>query len=172
MIEEFNRKITLTHDRLLSIIKYLPETGEMVNIVPRKNSKCVGEKLGARSGNGQIMLSVDGRAYQMHRLAWFWMTGEWPKNLIDHKDRDPTNNKWSNLRESDRAQNGHNANKKRNNTTGITGIWYCKKRKKYIAEIFVRGVKISLGASEDKQVAAELRAEAEKKYFGKYAANN
>ena len=83
----------IEHEKLLSLIHYDPETGILTNKVYRQNSKPVGESLGTLSGNGQIMVSVGGRIYPAHRLIWFYMTGEWPKNLIDHKDRDPTNNK-------------------------------------------------------------------------------
>jgi len=171
--EEFNKDITLQHDRLLSLIDYDPLTGVMCNKVKRINSKPVGEPLGRVSGNGQIMVHVDGRLYQMHRLIWFYMTGEWPTNLVDHKDRDPTNNVWDNLREADRAQNGHNANMKKNNTSGVTGVWYRENKRSpsvWVAEIFVRGKKICLGCSPDKEVAIKIRQDAEIEYFGEYAA--
>lgn len=164
----------IEHDKLLSLIQYDPETGFLTNKVYRQNSKPVGEPLGTLSGNGQIMVHLCGRSYQAHRLIWFYMTGEWPKNLIDHKDRNPKNNKWENLREADKAQNGHNAKKKINNTSGVTGVWYRENKRSpsvWVAEIFVRGRKIYLGCAQNKEIAIEMRRVAELKYFGEYAPN-
>jgi hypothetical protein len=36
------------------------------------------------------------------------MTGEWPRCIVDHKDCDRTNDRWSNLREATHAQNSAN----------------------------------------------------------------
>lgn len=46
-------------------------------------------------------------APQAHRLAFALITGRWP-TMIDHIDRNRTNNRWSNLRETTAAQNSRN----------------------------------------------------------------
>lgn len=51
---------------------------------------------------------VDGEQILAHRLAWFLVTGKWPKHEIDHVDRNGANNTWLNLREATHAQNGQN----------------------------------------------------------------
>jgi hypothetical protein len=46
-----------------------------------------------------------------HRLIWVMMTGEEPPigTLVDHKNRNPFDNRWRNLRLADYCQNSHNA---------------------------------------------------------------
>lgn len=43
-------------------------------------------------------------------IIFFIMTSKWPEpgNLIDHKDNNPYNNEWKNLREATYTQNAHN----------------------------------------------------------------
>jgi hypothetical protein len=48
---------------------------------------------------------------KLHRLAFALVTGRWP-HMIDHEDRNPSNNKWFNLREVNSSQNQKNRRKK------------------------------------------------------------
>ena len=58
--------------------------------------------------------------------------------------------------------------KNKNNTTGVTGVWYSKSKKKYIAEIYFRGKKNMLGEYDDIKHAAAARRRAERKIFIPY----
>ncbi len=58
--------------------------------------------------------------------------------------------------------------KNKNNTTGVTGVWYSKSKKKYIAEIYFRGKKTTLGEYDDIKHAASARRRAENEIFGPY----
>lgn len=58
-----------------------------------------------------------------HRLAWLYMTGEWPRQEIDHIDGDRANNKWLNLRDVDHATNMQNRRvAQSNNVGGFLGV--------------------------------------------------
>src|SRR5215467_12123212 len=48
------------------------------------------------------------RKYYAHILAWLWMTGEWPREEIDHIHNDPTDNRWKELREATHTENNRN----------------------------------------------------------------
>jgi hypothetical protein len=63
-----------------------------------------------------------------HRLAWIYMTGEWPA-MIDHRDSDGLNNRWENLRPATKAQNAANTGICKTNTTGFKGVSPCKSGK-------------------------------------------
>lgn len=98
----------LTQTRLRELLDYNPETGEFTWKVTRRGRAAAGSVAGSPIGNGYIRVHVDGRKYRAHRLAFFYMTGEWPKDEVDHKDLNKSNNAWDNLRESTHTQNMQN----------------------------------------------------------------
>jgi len=78
-------------------------------------------------------------------LAWFYMTGSWPENQIDHKNLNKTDNRWSNLRLANNAQNGYNRNKQKNNKSGHKGVCWFKRTQKWHAQLKINGVRVHLG---------------------------
>lgn len=83
-----------------------------------------------------------------HRVAWLWMTGEWPDGDIDHIDGDGHNNRWSNLRCVSRSVNALNGGAYRTNALGVRGVYHKGPRYKtrpFCAEIMVDGKKRHLG---------------------------
>lgn len=106
----------LTQERLRELLDYDPETGLFHWRVDRGMNKCAGKQAGyvkrdnKTEGLAYIRIEVDQREHGAHRLAWLWMTGEWPKNEVDHIDRNSTNNRWSNLRDVTRSINKRNCN--------------------------------------------------------------
>lgn len=68
----------LTIARLKEILEYHPETGVFTQKIQRKGGLKPGEDAGCLTDHGYVKISVDYRRYRAHRLAWFWMTGEWP----------------------------------------------------------------------------------------------
>ena len=57
-----------------------------------------------------------------HRVIWAMMTGRWPDDEIDHRDRDPANNRWENLREATHSLNMLNRDEPSTNTSGVKGV--------------------------------------------------
>ena len=99
----------LTQARLREVLGYEPLTGILTWFVSPLNRQGV-IKPGDRAGyvhppKGYRRITIDGREYAEHRVIWFWMTGAWPKDQIDHKDNDKANNRWVNLREANNSQN-------------------------------------------------------------------
>ncbi len=89
---------------------------------------------------------------------------------IDHKNRNTLDNRKSNLRIVTHAQNMKNRNKHKNNKSGIKGVYWDKRGKKWRSEIRVDGKKIHLGMFSDLMEAKTMRNNSEIKYFGEYSA--
>ncbi len=124
-----------------------------------------GHRAGSMDNRGyrSIGLRINGKLlrYFEHRLCWFYMTGQWPQHMIDHVDRDKSNNAWSNLREATRSQNAMNQN--------ATGVYWNKDRLKWQAQIKVNGKPKNIGRFINYDEALKARQEAEIKYFGEFA---
>lgn len=98
----------ITYWRLKEVLHYNPETGIFIWLKTLSNRTKVGYNAGTHKNNGYMRIDIDGYFYYAHRLAFLYMTGEWPKNEIDHIDNIRDNNKWENLREVTRSQNNKN----------------------------------------------------------------
>jgi hypothetical protein len=112
---------TLTHERLLAALQYDPQTGIFRWKIRTSIRVMVGQQAGSIV-KGYVEIGLDGVHYQAHRLAWFYMTGEWPALQVDHKDTNRANNAWFNLREATHGQNVTNSGPRRNNRTGLKGV--------------------------------------------------
>jgi hypothetical protein len=155
---------TVTLERLKEILSYDPETGFFTNLSTRKRAP-IGATAGSTGKNGYIEIGIDGRSYLAHRLAWFYMTGEWPPQ-VDHKDRDRANNAFSNLRAADNAQN--QMNRKATSRSGYKGVtWHdCGK---WMAQIHIEKKHIYLGLFETALDAHRAYCETALKHFGEFA---
>ena len=87
---------------------------------------------------------------------------------VDHINHNPLDNRKSNLRVVIVAQNQMNSNRSIRNTSGIKGVNWNPKEKKWRVRISVNGKRISLGSFADYQDAVKCREEAEMKYYGEY----
>jgi len=87
---------------------YEPGTGLLrFKVAPNHRYK-VGDIAGTVHTNGYVRVTLNKRPLLVHRIAWKLMTGEEPPAVIDHKDRNRSNNRWSNLRNSDMQKNQGN----------------------------------------------------------------
>lgn len=135
-------KTNLTADHLRAILHYDPASGLFRWIVRAKSTRPPGSMAGSSSGR-YVIIGIDGNRYWAHRLAFLYMTGDWPKHCVDHINRDGLDNRWSNLRDVPMGIN--NRNKDVPNSTGFVGL---KKRRgfKWQATITIGGKSTSLGS--------------------------
>lgn len=154
---------------LKSLLDYDPDTGIFIWKVDRGNNKTKGLQAGSLHVTGYIHISIDNKIYQAHRLAWLYMTGDWPDQHIDHIDRIRNNNKWNNLRKANRQQNAANQKLRKTNKSGYKGVSWDQRSGKYVSVIRVNNKIKHLGYYDDPKEAYCKYLENAKKYFGDYA---
>jgi hypothetical protein len=123
----------LTRERLMELLDYDPATGIFRHRVSRCSVKA-GDIAGRVEAKGYVCISIDGARYKAHRLAWFYIHGVWPEDILDHDDRTAGNNLILNLRPANGALNKANSRAPKNNTTGFKGVSRLGRR-------FVAGIK-------------------------------
>jgi hypothetical protein len=160
----------MNQERLKELLHYCPETGQFTWLV-ESGSAHVGARAGVIKSNKYVTIGVNGKRYHAHRLAWFWMTGYWPKQDIDHINRQRADNRWCNLREVSRSKNLHNTDLRKDNSSGFKGIQWDAARNKWHTRIKVEGTNYFLGRFSNLTDAAAARAAAESKYQTQVLAN-
>lgn len=99
----------LTQTYLQHLLHYDPLTGVWTWMHPALRSKMrVGDIAGSIDSNGRRKIRIHSGYYYSSRLAWLYMTGEWPKDQIDHRNRIRDDDRWENLREATQSQNSYN----------------------------------------------------------------
>ena len=111
---------------------------------------------------------VAGKLQKLSRICFAHYNGYWPQKLVDHINRNPLDNRASNLREVSHTQNQYN--KVSPNPHGYKGVtWRDRKANPWIAKIRVAGQRINLGSFPTKEQAAAAYEAACLKYHGEYA---
>lgn len=149
---------SITQKQLKNLLHYNPETGVFTWL---ENRQCVkkGDCAGWDSGIGYMRITVMGKTYYSHQLAFLYMTGDFAKE-IDHINRSRGDNRWGNLRETNRSENMLNSNMYPSNTTGFRGV-SPHKNGGFVANITINKKRIYLGKFKTPEEAYEARLDAE-----------
>ena len=175
----------ITHKYLLSILDYNPDTGVFVwRERPLKhfknqrawnifNSNFAGKIAGCIHKNGKrkgdVDIKIKNKSYQAHILAWFYFYKKWPKNQIDHNNRNSSDNSIKNLRQANNSQNQSNVGKKTNNKTGYKGVTFHIRDKIYQAHIQKNKKQIYLGKFNTAEEAHAAYCKAAQELHGEFA---
>lgn len=163
----------LTADYVKECLHYCPSTGKLLwksrplehfNAAHRWKAfmnQCAGKEAGIVNSEGYVKIQINGKKYSAHRLVWLITYGSWPTDTIDHKNGIKTDNRIANLRDVTRSINAKNRQRRRDNSSGITGVSWDKDACKWKAEIWQQRKRKSLGrfSSYEKAVATRKAAE-------------
>ena len=158
------RKFTTlpSRERLHELLDYDSETGVFRWRLSR-GAAVAGRVAGSVHNTGYRYIAVDGVSHKAHRLAWLYVYGVPPKDLIDHIDRAPDNNAIANLREATHAENQQNKRVYKNNASGFKGISWYAPTQRWRVRIQHGGINRCLGyfPKIEDALAARKAAEAE-----------
>lgn len=130
---------------LRDLFDYDPETGRLTWRRPRQGVSA-GSLAGSVNSHGYRQVRIDRRLYKAHRIIWKIVTGQDPLLEIDHRNRDRTDNRWSNLRVATRSENAINRDRiTRSVSSPFRGVSYNRRDRRWQARIQRGGRSRSLG---------------------------
>jgi len=144
-------------DELRKRLSYCPDSGKLTWRAVGNNRIKVGAEAGHLAKRGYRQVSIRGRNYQAHRVAWALHHGAWPAAQIDHRNGVRDDNRIENLRVVTNTENARNQKLGVNNTSGRVGISWIESARKWRASIGRDGRRISLGRFTDFAEACAAR---------------
>ena len=119
------------------------------------------------TGSGEdeyIASTINGKFKSLHR----YILNYDDELIVDHINRNPKDNRKSNLRIATHSQNLMNTKTRSNNTSGVKGVWYSNTHSRWVAQITVDG-KVRCKYLRTKDEAIQKRKEMELEYHGEFA---
>ena len=159
----------VTQEQLKELINYNSETGIFTNKVTRNSRAVKGQELNPSNEGRYGAVQLNKQKYLLHRLAWFYINGTWPKDQIDHINGIKTDNRISNLRECTNQQNSYNR-KGREGTSKYKGVH--AHGNKWRAKVTISGKQIIIGSFNTEKEAALAYNKQVKVIHGEFAVLN
>jgi hypothetical protein len=154
----------LTQDIVRKLLDYSPDTGVFTHTKSR-----AGVTANSRAGTthhlGYRTITILGKGYAEHRIAWLYVYGCWPAADLDHINRVRSDNRLCNLREATRAQNCQNQPISGSNKSGVTGVHVHKITGKWAVSISIEGKQKHLGLFVSLEDATQARKLAELRHY-------
>lgn len=163
--------MVLDREELERLLHYDPNTGVFTWLVSPSRGVKVGDVAGTNK-EGYTLIRLNRKRYRSHRLAWLYMTGEWPKEHLDHINGVKDDNRWVNLREVTQQQNMFNKSSERNSSSKYKGVHFHKVSRKWQTKISINKKPVHVGLFETEEEAALAYNEQAIKHHGKYAKLN
>lgn len=163
----------LTADQLKEILQYDPLTGIFTWVKTCSRKIKAGQIAGTEGPRGiSINSKLFGRPMLAHRLAWLYVFGSFPNRgmVIDHKDRNPFNNAFHNLRLCTQQENTWNQGLKSKNKTGVKGVSLLPSGRYHARIRTAEGLKL-IGNFRTLTEAETAVRQAREKYHGEFVAH-
>jgi len=167
-VKPSNKKVAAKHEKLIKEnihrFKYLPDTGQLVWSDSPQN-RVVGKLAGSLQKNGYVRVNIKVNGKQTlvlaHHIVWL-LHNETLPDIIDHINRDGTDNRIENLRAATHLMNSQNHGVFNTNTSGFTGVSLFKQSGKWKAEINSNNTHKYLGLFDTPEDASEAYIRAKK----------
>ena len=131
--------------------------------------KETGDKISTHlSGRGYLQTSLYKKSVFVHRLIFIYVYGYSPIS-VDHINGNKLDNRSENLREASVTENNRNVGLRKDNSSGVKGVYWKTANKKWRAQIRIDGKRKHLGYFDDLELAELVAIEARNKYHGEFA---
>lgn len=165
MMWKLARREDLKIETLKEHFFYQPETG-LFKRIKRYDShgqaRAIDSPITDCNNRGYYWTNCFGLMFLVHRLAWFYETGNHPDGEIDHINGDRKDNRFCNLRLVDAFENSRNQGERKDNTSGCRGV--TRNGGGWAVRISHNGVRYHLGTYKDKDEAIRIRKQAERDF--------
>lgn len=163
----------LTQQRVRELLDYDPATGLFRWKKRTSNRVKIGDVAGVKGVNGYIYLAIDNYRLLAHRVVRLYVFGDWPRDQIDHINRDRSDNRLENLRLASVSDNACNGRLRSTNTSGFRGVSLIKKNTKrpWLAQIVKDGRQYGLGYYATKEEAYDAYRRAAAELHGRFASD-
>lgn len=173
----------ISAENVRTLLDYDPETGKFIwrqrAIRPQKyfrrtdagwNTRFAGKAVADRvHRHGHLQIGLFCKTYMAHIIAWMHYYGENPTEHIDHIDGNPANNRIRNLRLANQTQNMMNSKLRRDNTSGVKGVYWRNKEKKWAAQLTINKKVTPLGFFDHFEEAVVVRKVMEQIHYRGFA---
>lgn len=140
------------HAALIDALAYDQASGVFTWRIRPSQRTMLGTIAGSIDTHGYRQIRYRRKMYLAHRLAWLFMTGDWPTMQIDHINGDRLDNRWTNLRQASHSVNSQNRRwPTKRNKSGVLGVF--RDGAKWRACIRVKGKTIGLGTFDSLDAA-------------------
>jgi hypothetical protein len=158
----------LTIEQVKDVLTYDPDTGNFYWRVDRSNVRA-GSVAGSKISIGYTLIRLYDRQVLAHRLAWFYVYGQWPSDQVDHINGDRSDNSLKNLRLASQSQNSCNGALRSTNSSGYRGVSWSKEKNKWVSRIVKERKQYVLGYFASKEEAYYAYLKAARELHGDYS---
>jgi len=128
------------------------------NRAPSWNNRFAGKKAGCKDHTGYynvtILYNNLNCKIRLHTIIWILCNNQYPVDILDHKDRNKSNNIISNLRKANKYLNNINVPSHQNKSSQYKGVSFSQKKGKWICQHSLNYKRIGLGSFNDEIEAA------------------
>ena len=126
------------------------------------NGRYAGKEAFTATSNGYKVGAIFNVNIEAHRIVYCHYHGAWPSGQIDHENGITSSNGILNLRDITHAENTKNKSMTTRNKSGVMGVHWCKKDRRWVAQISVKNKSKHLGQFREMEDAIAARKAAER----------
>lgn len=142
---------------------------DLHNSLGRKTKIVAGTRAGGLHPLGYRKIRVDGVMFTEHRIVWQMFNPEPCDFILDHINNKRDDNRIENLRKADRSKNSQNSFMRKDNSSGVKGVHWNNRDKRYTVSLSFDGIRKVFGHFIDFELAELVAAEARNKFHGSFA---